>query len=153
MSEHHLTPENRDRAEALLARKRRRDDYGELLLTGHVTRRLADDKAVEAWRSEIRRQARADKIRVATGTANADPLVAWAISRRDETEDEIEAGHVWLRLAWDAHETARKLGHQWMLVRDDDEGAVGCKRCGAIGYLNADEGVVEGDIFETECDS
>ena len=57
----------RRRIDRLVARVDRRDDYGQLLASGQVIQRFEDVEDVEAWRAEIRRQARADKIKVRTG--------------------------------------------------------------------------------------
>jgi hypothetical protein len=144
-----MLSENHERAVALLARKQRRDDYGTLLLERSVHRSLDGIEDPEAWRAEIRRQARADKIRVQTGISRWN---VWAALRREPTEAEIDAWRPWLRLASGAHATTVKLGHEWILCRDRNEGAVACERCGAVGYLNADEDLVDGDIFEAACE-
>ena len=57
----------RRRIDRLVARVDRRDDYGQLLASGQVVHRLEDVDDIEAWRVEIRRNARADKIKVRTG--------------------------------------------------------------------------------------
>jgi hypothetical protein len=56
----------RRRIDGLVARIDRRDDYGQLLASGQVIHPLEDVEDVQAWRVEIRRQARADKIKVRT---------------------------------------------------------------------------------------
>ena len=57
----------------------RRDDYGQLLASGQVLHRVEDVVDVGAWRAEIRRQARADKISVRTGV---DSGLVWALRTR-----------------------------------------------------------------------
>ena len=57
----------RRRIDRLLARVDRRDDYGQLLASGQVIHEVEDVDDIEAWRAEIRRQARADEIKVRTG--------------------------------------------------------------------------------------
>jgi len=51
----------------------RGSDYDELLRAGHVVRQVDDP---DAWRAEIKANARADKIKVRT--ANEDQNAAWA---------------------------------------------------------------------------
>ena len=63
----HDSVDIRRRIDRLVARVDRRDDYGQLLACGHVVLRLEDVEDIEAWRAEIRRNARADKIKVRTG--------------------------------------------------------------------------------------
>ncbi len=66
----------RRRIDRLVARVDRRDDYGQLLASGQVIYRLEDVYDVEAWRAEIKRQARADKIKVRTGFNDG---IVWAL--------------------------------------------------------------------------
>src|SRR4051794_10999071 len=61
-----MLSEYEDRARALLARVARRDDYGTLLMKGEVIRREKELRDPEAWRADIRKQARADRIRIQT---------------------------------------------------------------------------------------
>ena len=56
----------RRRIDRLVARVDRRDDCGKLLTYGQAIHRLEDVDDIGAWRAEIRRQARADKIKVRT---------------------------------------------------------------------------------------
>src|SRR3954451_12477119 len=66
----------RRRIDGLVARVDRRDDYGQLLARGQVIHAVEDVRDVEGWRAEIRRQARADKIKVRTGLNEA---IVWAL--------------------------------------------------------------------------
>lgn len=143
-----MLQEHHERAQALLQRKRRRDDYGELLLDGQVIRSLRNVEDPESWRSNIRRQARADKIRIQTGVTKE---IVYAIARRNTERNSSDNEARWFRLSSQAHETAIDLGHDWLLVRDGPEGATACSRCRAVGYLNADEGIIDGDHFEARC--
>lgn len=59
----------RRRIDRVVARVDRRDDYGQLLASGAVVYAVDEVDDVEAWRAEIRRQARADRIKVRTGSA------------------------------------------------------------------------------------
>ncbi len=63
----------------LVARVDRRDDYGQLLAYGQAIHRLEDVDDVQAWRAEIKRQARADKIKVRTGFNDG---IVWALRFR-----------------------------------------------------------------------
>jgi hypothetical protein len=67
------------------------DDYGRLLASGHVVHRLEDVKDIEAWRAEIRRNSRADKIKVRTGFTNG---IVWALrarATRPEWQAEVQS--------------------------------------------------------------
>jgi hypothetical protein len=143
-----MLQEHRERAHALLQRKRRRDDYGELLLDGQVIRSLRNVEDPESWRSNIRRQARADKIRIQTGVTKE---IVYAIARRDTERGWSDDEARWFHLSSQAHETAIGLGHDWLLARDGSEGATACSKCRAVGYLNADERIIDGDHFEARC--
>ena len=145
-----MLQEHSERFQALLRRKERRDDYGALLLDGQVLRGLRDVEDPEAWRSNIRRQARADKIRVQTGVIHE---MVYAILRHDSARGWSDGETRWFHLSTHAHERADRLGHDWQLVRDGSEGATVCARCNAIGYLNADEGIIDGALFEEPCES
>ena len=59
----------RRRIDRVVACVDRRDDYGQLLASGAVVYAVEEVDDVEAWRAEIRRQARADRIKVAPGSA------------------------------------------------------------------------------------
>ena len=56
----------RRRSDRLVARVDRRDDYGQVLGYGEAIHRLEGVDDIGAWRAEIRRQARVDKIKVRT---------------------------------------------------------------------------------------
>jgi hypothetical protein len=78
----------RRRIDRLVARVDRRDDYGQLLARGQVVHRLEDVEDIEAWRAEIRRNARADKIKVRTGFNDG---IVWALRvRADRPEWQAE---------------------------------------------------------------
>lgn len=61
----------------------RRDDYGTLLSCGDVVRSLADIADAATWRSDLRRRAREDRIRIRSGTGRA---VVWALLLDGDTE-------------------------------------------------------------------
>jgi hypothetical protein len=76
----------RRRIDRLVARVDRRDDYGQLLARGQVIHAVGDVRDVEAWRAEIRRQARGDKIKVRTGSNEA---IVWALLVRAGCADAL----------------------------------------------------------------
>jgi hypothetical protein len=53
--------------------------YGELLATGQAVVRISEIPDVEAWRANLRRQARADRIKIRTGVTKG---LAWALRAR-----------------------------------------------------------------------
>ena len=137
----------RRRIDRLIAREDRRDDYGQLLARGQVIHDVEDVRDVEAWRAEMRRQARADKIKVRTGFN--EPIV-WALL--------VRAGHPDAQVDGRRELLARtvplavELRHEPLLaVRDGDELVCRCGRCPALGYADAAEDVVGGGLFEDEC--
>ncbi|HMJ34354.1 MAG TPA: hypothetical protein VK501_10590 [Baekduia sp.] len=75
--------EVRMRIERMMARLARRDDYGELLARGDVVRRRNEVDSPEGWRKTLRRQARADRIRIRTGS---DERFVWALLVDGDTD-------------------------------------------------------------------
>jgi len=61
----------RRRIDRVVARVDHRDGYGQLLASGAVVYAIEEVDDVEAWRAEISRQARADRIKVRTGFSQA----------------------------------------------------------------------------------
>ncbi len=139
----------RQRMERLIKRVERRDDYGQLLARGDVVRRIEDVEDVEAWRTGIKRQARADRINVRTG---ANEHIAYAYvagdlkgERRAEEDRYSELMRRAVPLAvGNRHEPA-------VLLRDGDEVMCKCDRCSALGYANAADDVIGGALFEDNC--
>src|SRR4051794_23966089 len=84
------TVEIRRCIDRVLRRVSRRDDYGHLLARGDVIQRLDDVDDPEAWRAEIRRQARSVRIKVRTGVTDgivwALLAAAWTAAREAESE-------------------------------------------------------------------
>jgi hypothetical protein len=81
----------RRRIDRLVARVDRCDDYGQLLASDEVVDRLEDVEDIEAWRAEIRRNSRADKIKVRTGINNG---IVWALrarANRPEWQAEVQS--------------------------------------------------------------
>jgi hypothetical protein len=87
--------EARRRIDRFLERAARRDVYGELLARGQVGRVLEDPEARKQLRSELRRQARADKLRIIT--REYDDVVI-ALSRISDRRTSTSASRSrWLR--------------------------------------------------------
>lgn len=139
----------RRRIDRVLARVDRRDDYGQLLARGAVVQAVDEVDDVEAWRSAIRRQARADRIKLRTGR-NAD--LVWAMLARMPGLDELSTARRYRELLAQAVPLAVDLWHEPMLVvGEGDEMVCGCHRCSALGYGSAAEEVLGGALFEDEC--
>jgi hypothetical protein len=139
----------RRRIDRLVARVDRRDDYGQLLARGQVIHDVEDVRDVEAWRAEIRSQARADKIKIRTGFNEA---IVWALLVRGGRADELAESHRYRGLLARTIPLAVELRHEPILaVRDGDELVCRCGRCSALGYGDAAEDVVGGALFEDEC--
>jgi hypothetical protein len=139
----------RRRIDRLVARVDRRDDYGQLLARGQVVHRLEDVKDIEAWRAEIRRNARADKIKVRTGFNDG---IVWALRvRADRPEWQAEVRR-FRDLLLRTVPLAVELRHEPSLaLRDGDEVICACGRCSALGYGHSAEEVVGGALFEDGC--
>lgn len=139
----------RRRIDRLLARVDRRDDYGQLLACDQVVHRCEDVEHIEAWRAEIRRQARADRIKVRTGFNEG---IVWALQvRRDESEREAEVRR-YRDLLGRTVPLAVELRHEPVLaLRDGDELVCTCGRCSALGYGDVADSVVGAALFEDDC--
>src|SRR3954449_7575016 len=109
----------RRRIDRLVAGVDRRDDYRQLLARGQVIHDVEDVRDVEAWRAEIRRQARADKINVRTGSNEA---IVWALLVRASGPDALVGARRSRDLLAGAVPLAVALRHEPILaVRDGDE--------------------------------
>jgi hypothetical protein len=139
----------RRRIERLVARVERRDDYGQLLARGQVIHPLEDVEDAEVWRAEIKRNARADKVKVRTGVE--DRLV-WALRIRAGKREWLAEARRYNDLLSRTVPVAVGLGHEpCVSLRDGDEVLCACGRCSALGYGDATEGVVGGALFEDLC--
>ncbi len=127
-------------------------DYGELLQRGFVSSPEGVDP--EAWRDQIRRQARQDKVRVSTSRQGDRAFAARertvpADEAAKELRYEFDRSQVLQKLA----RAARELGHDptaWL--RSDEEHATLCTRCGARIYARAGgETVVDGEMLTEPC--
>jgi hypothetical protein len=123
-------------------------DYAELLHRGYVSSPNEIDP--DAWRAQIRAQARRDKIRVIT---SRDGERAIAIRNRtvgdQEVRTELDRANVLRQLA----AAARALGHEpghWL--RADQESVCFCRRCDARIYVRtASEPVSDGEALSDPC--
>lgn len=139
----------RRRIDRVFARVERRDDYGQLLARGAVVHALDDVADVEAWRSAIRRHARADRIKIRTGRNTG---LVWAMLARTPGLDELAAARRYRELLAHAAPLAVDLRHEpFLAIGDGDEMVCGCGRCSALGYGNVAEDILGGALFEDEC--
>jgi hypothetical protein len=138
------------RVDRLMKRVQRRDDYGRLLAKGEV---IKPDERVDdsgAWRAEIRRQARADRIKVRTGkTGN----LVWAILQGPVPRPQMEEAERFLHLWEELNLRAERLGHSPKVkLTDEGEALFGCELCDVEGYANAvSEPFFGGALFEEDC--
>lgn len=147
----HDPVEIRRRTQRLIARVERRDDYGQLLASGQVVHGPDEVADIDARRAEIRRQARADKIKVRTGVN--DGLV-WALRVRPDPSTHARHIERYRDLLSQTVPSAVELGHEPTLTLwDGDEVLCACDRCSARGYGHIADYVVGGALFEDECPS
>jgi len=138
------------RIERLVKRVQRRDDYGKLLATGQVIHPVDEVDDPDAWRAEIKRQARSDRIKVRTGLTSG---MLWALTHGPLTEAQREEAirhfHLYDRL----DSEAKVRGHSFKVeLRDGEEAVFSCGRCGALGYADAAAGpLVGGRLFDSDC--
>jgi len=139
----------RRRIDRLGARVDRRDDYGQLLTHGQAIHRLEDVDDIEAWRAEVKRQARADKIKVRTGFNDG---IVWALRfRADQPGGQADVRR-YRDLLRRTVPLAVELRHEpCIMLWDGDEVICACGRCSAVGYGDAAEDTVGGALFEDEC--
>jgi hypothetical protein len=139
----------RRRIDRLVACVERRDDYGQLLACGQVVHRLNDVENIEAWRADLRRQARGDKIKVRTDFNDG---IVWALRVRSHDAGWQAEVRRYRSLLSRVVPLAVELRHQPSLaLRDGDEVICTCERCSAVGYGHVAEEVVGGVLFEDEC--
>jgi hypothetical protein len=139
----------RRRIYRLFARVARRDDYGQLLASGHVIHEVDDVDDGDAWRAEIRRQARADKIKIRTGFNEG---LVWAmLVRVRRPNSAVETRRYRDLLARTVPLAVERRHEPIFAVQDGDELVCACGRCSALGYGDATDDVVGGALFEDEC--
>lgn len=142
--------EIRKRLEQLLKRVKRRDAYGELLAKGQAIARLSEIEDVDAWRAEIRRQARADRIKIRTGMTDT---IAWALMAGELSASHEQEHDRYTDAMREAVPRAALLRHEpSVLLRDGDETVCGCERCAAVGLVDSgSHTLIGGSLFEDEC--
>jgi hypothetical protein len=138
------------RIERLVKRVRRRDDYGGLLATGQAIHPVDEVDDPAAWRAEIKRQARADRIKVRTGVTGG---MLWALTAGPLTDAQREEDTRYFHLYHRLESDAKTCGHAFKVeLRDGEEAVFSCERCGALGYADAAAGpLVGGQLFESDC--
>lgn len=137
------------RIERLVERVRGRDDYGELLFSGQVIRLLDDVGDAGAWRAELKRKARADRIKIRTGETGEK---VWALVNGPLSSGLLLEGRRFFVLADRALAEARSRDHEARVaLRDGEEAVIKCERCGTLGYLDATESMAGGPILEKDC--
>jgi hypothetical protein len=150
-----VRPEHEERFQRIAADylDRPGGDYAELLRRGRVSSPEGVDP--EQWRSEIRANARADKIRVITIRDGDRALATRHPKIPDERElDELGREFTRVEILRGVAGRARTLGHditRWL--RHDDESIAACGRCTARIYVRCDEDppVVDGEALEEVC--
>ena len=142
--------EIRRRMRRLFERVDRRDDYGKLLAEGQVVANENDLDDPDAWRAELRRQARADRIRLRTGKSQG---MVWAVvHERRSAERDAEQHRYGNAMQVVVPQAVAHRHEPTVLVRDADETLLGCERCEALGYTAAaDQLVSGGELFERDC--
>lgn len=142
--------EIQQRIERLVKRVRRRDDYGKLLATSQVIRSVDEVEDPDAWRAEIKRQARSDRIKVRTGVTGG---TLWALTAGPLTDAQREEDTRYFHLYHRLQSDANARGHAFKVqLRDGEEAVFSCERCGALGYADAGAGpLVGGQLFESDC--
>ena len=135
-------------------RDRPSGDYAELLRRGEVISREGVD--AEAWRAEIRRQARQDKVHVMTSSSGGR---AFATLNRPVPTDPAQVGELLARASaksevlGELSERSRALGHELIgWLRHDDEYISYCERCGARIYTRlATQRTEDGEALVDAC--
>jgi hypothetical protein len=138
------------RIDRLVKRVERRDDYGTLLARGEVIKHAERVEDPEAWRADIKRQARADRIKVRTGKTGSR---VWAALQGPVPQPQMAEAERLFHLGEELKLRAEHLGHSPKVkLSDGEEALFGCEQCDAEGYAHADsEPLVGGTLFEDDC--
>lgn len=96
------------RIDRLVKRVQRRDDYGRMLASGEVIKRADRIDDPETWRAEIKRQARADRIKGRTGKTGSK---VWAVLQGPVPELEMAEGEHFFHVREELELRAERLGH------------------------------------------
>jgi hypothetical protein len=134
----------------------RRSDYDELLRMGFVVVR-ADDP--DGWRRRLKANARADKVHVRTGNADADDHVVWAylkhLDRQKISQEELHERFRHGDAIREAMSRAFLRGHtvDRVIRAEGTRAAAACQRCRARLYVDSasDPPFVEGEVFDVDC--
>lgn len=138
------------RIERMIRRVERRDDYGSLLAAGQVVRDRGVLDLPDAWRAQIRRQARADRIKVRTGESGE---TLWAMLPEAGAKERSAESARYTKAMRTVIPRASDLRHEpVLLLRDGDEALLQCARCEALGYVDIVGGpLLGGTLLEEEC--
>jgi hypothetical protein len=139
------------RIERLVARVERRDDYGTLLASGKVIVGASTLDDSKEWRAAIRRRARADRIKVRTGESEGS---VWALLHEGGTQARQAESRRYAELLWRTV-VPRAVEHRHellVLLRDGEEALFACRRCEALGYVDAAAGpLLGGPLLKEDC--
>ncbi len=137
------------RIERLVKRVSRRDDYGRLLASAKQSG-ASRTLTIRAWRAAIKRQARADRIKVRTGV---NEHIVWALLSEGSTAAREEEGERYGEVLALAVVRAIECRHEPVFgLRDGDEALLRCDRCDALGYADAASGpLVGGALVDDAC--
>ncbi len=106
------------RIERFVERVRRRDDYGELLFSGEVIRSRDDVGDPGEWRAEVRKKARADRIKIRTGETGEK---VWAlVNRLPSSAKLLEGRHFFVlaeRCSWKSGPMATRRAWRFGMAR------------------------------------
>jgi hypothetical protein len=127
-------------------------DYAELLRRGHVSSQ--DGVDVEAWRADIRRQARQDRIRVFTSREGDRGFAMLNRTIADDRAMEAMRGALdRVVVLGELAERSRVLGHElggWL--GHHDELISTCQHCGARIYIRLGaERIEDGEALSQLC--
>ncbi|HET7380264.1 MAG TPA: hypothetical protein VFJ24_09510 [Gaiellales bacterium] len=127
-------------------------DYAELLRRGTVS--SPDGVDVEAWRSDIRRKARQDKVSVSTSRAGDRAFAIVNKTITGDQEHEVSAVEFDRYIAVrELRNHAALLGHELVgWIRHDVESISLCSHCGARLYARTDSQPIEdGEALTQSC--
>jgi hypothetical protein len=131
------------------------DPYHELLRFGRVSAEVDDP---DAWRGELRRQARRDKIPIrsfASRRRRDGKTRVWA-GKAHVGEEELRAGDGLIAVQREAAGRAQLNGHahiDWIRVLRGEEAAGRCRDCGGRVYAarRTTPPTIDGDVFDRTC--
>jgi len=150
-----MTPENVEAFNRLVSVMT--GDYAELLIRGEVLVRTDDPSG---WRTNMRKSARLDRLKIHTGRSDRDPRLVWAIRlRNDDNQPADDETLPFKTLTYQHHvqAMARANGHtldRW-LIHHEGQAAGRCEACGGRAYVDAtgDIPIVDGDVIDDHCSS